>query len=125
MQSCSPYSGDVWRFIAGAACCVVFACGSVDSGRPASSPTVTIPPDAAPLVQQAQADAATRTVTAANAWAVAELQPAEWPDSSLGCPKPGTFYAQVLTPGYKIKLRAGDRVLEYHAGGGRVVYCSG
>jgi hypothetical protein len=77
------------------------------------------------LVAQAQADAATRTVTSANAWAVAELQPTEWPDSSLGCPKPGTFYAQVVTPGYKIRLRSGDRVLEYHAGAGRVVYCSG
>ena len=24
----------------------------------------------------------------------------EWNDSSLGCPQPGLFYAQVITPGY-------------------------
>ena len=26
----------------------------------------------------------------------------EWPDASLGCPKPGMMYAQAITPGYEI-----------------------
>ena len=35
------------------------------------------------------------------------VQPVEWRDASLGCPKPGVDYIQVLTPGYVIKLEAG------------------
>jgi hypothetical protein len=30
----------------------------------------------------------------------------EWPDASLGCPEPGRSYAQVVTPGYRVVLRA-------------------
>lgn len=45
---------------------------------------------------------------------VVSVEPVEWSDASLGCPKPGHAYAQVITPGYRIKLRAGDRVHEVH-----------
>lgn len=37
-----------------------------------------------------------------------------WPDSSLGCPEPGMFYIQVLTPGYLIILEAGGKNFRYH-----------
>ena len=37
-----------------------------------------------------------------------------WPDSSLGCPRPWMSYLQVLTPGYRVTLRAGDEQAEYH-----------
>ncbi len=36
---------------------------------------------------------------------VADVTPVTWPDSSLGCPAPGMMYLQVLTPGYRIRLR--------------------
>lgn len=42
------------------------------------------------------------------------LEPAEWPDASLGCPEPGKAYAQVVTPGYRIFLRVGEREYELH-----------
>ena len=38
----------------------------------------------------------------------------EWNDSSLGCPKPGMNYLQVVTPGYRITLEAQGRRYEYH-----------
>jgi hypothetical protein len=38
----------------------------------------------------------------------------EWRDSSLGCPKPGVNYLQVITPGYKITLEAQGKRYEYH-----------
>lgn len=42
-----------------------------------------------------------------------------WPDSSLGCPKEGMMYAQVLTEGSRIKLAVGERLYAYHAAEGR------
>ncbi len=39
----------------------------------------------------------------------------EWPSAGLGCPEPGVFYAQVLTPGWKYLIGLGDEVYEFHA----------
>jgi hypothetical protein len=41
-----------------------------------------------------------------------------WPDSSLGCPQPGTAYAQVLTDGFLIRLEAENTTYEYHTDSG-------
>jgi len=38
----------------------------------------------------------------------------QWPDTSLGAPRPGYVYAQVLTGGYKVILVAQGRRYEYH-----------
>ena len=47
-----------------------------------------------------------------------------WPDGSLGCPEPGMAYTQALVPGYRILVRAGERLLEYHASNrGQFVLC--
>jgi hypothetical protein len=37
-------------------------------------------------------------------------------DSSLGCPKPGEFYTQVITPGYIVIVRADGVELDYRVG---------
>ena len=42
------------------------------------------------------------------------VTPMEWRDESLGCPKPGRMYAQVITPGYRIILAADGQRYEYH-----------
>jgi hypothetical protein len=48
----------------------------------------------------------------------------EWRDSSLGCPKPGMNYLQVITPGYKIILESQSKRYEYHSDTNRrVVRC--
>ncbi len=46
-----------------------------------------------------------------------------WPDASLGCPEPGKTYAQVLTPGYLIVLRARDTRYEYHGNAQTLFLC--
>lgn len=45
---------------------------------------------------------------------IEKIEKVEWPDSSLGCPKPGYFYSQVITPGYKVIFVAGQKRYEYH-----------
>lgn len=49
----------------------------------------------------------------------------QWPDTSLGCPQPGMVYAQVITPGYRFVLEAGEARYEVHTDetGQMVVAC--
>jgi len=35
-----------------------------------------------------------------------EVDAVTWPDTSLGCPKPGMMYPQVLVEGVLVQLRA-------------------
>ena len=79
---------------------------------PAAGPM--IPPGAEPLVRLAVADAAQRTGVAPTDVSVLQVEAREWPDASLGCPKPNELYAQVITPGYEIVLQAGGQQLSYH-----------
>lgn len=53
----------------------------------------------------------------------ASVRPTTWPDTSLGCAKPGLMYAQVMTPGYLIELKAKGRTFTYHSDRNRVVAC--
>jgi hypothetical protein len=46
----------------------------------------------------------------ADAAASATVEVAEavtWPDGSIGCPQPGFFYTQMVTPGYRLVLASG------------------
>lgn len=45
---------------------------------------------------------------------VVSVEGVDWPDTSLGAPRPGYMYAQVITPGLKVILRHGDKRYEYH-----------
>jgi hypothetical protein len=47
------------------------------------------------------------------------VEETEWRDSSLGCPRPGQNYLQVITPGYKITLAAQGKRYEYHSDSAR------
>lgn len=38
-----------------------------------------------------------------------------WSDGSVGCPVPGMQYTQALVPGYRVILRAGEQLFDYHA----------
>jgi hypothetical protein len=42
-------------------------------------------------------------------------QAVTWNDGSLGCPRPGEVYPQVLVPGYWIVFVVGDREFDYRA----------
>jgi hypothetical protein len=55
---------------------------------------------------------------------VISVEQVTWPDSSLGCSKPGVAYIQVLTPGYLIQLDANGKIYVYHTDtSDRVVRC--
>ncbi len=45
---------------------------------------------------------------------VVKVEATDWPDASLGCPKEGVAYIQVITPGYRITLEAGGKQYDYH-----------
>jgi Mrp family chromosome partitioning ATPase len=47
----------------------------------------------------------------------------EWTDASLGCPQPGQYYAQVITPGYLVTIAGAGKLLEYHADTNRAIFC--
>lgn len=47
-----------------------------------------------------------------------------WRDGSIGCPQPEGFYTQALVNGYRIMLKAKDRIHAYHGrDGGQPFYC--
>ena len=72
----------------------------------------------------ARADAKKRMGDSAGKLVVLDSKKVEWPDAALGCPKPGEAYGQMITPGYRIRIRAGTRVLDYHASEqGNLVLC--
>jgi hypothetical protein len=60
-------------------------------------------------------DAASRTGVAKADLSVESAVGVTWADGSLGCPQPGMNYTMALVPGYRIRVRAGERVLDYHA----------
>lgn len=69
------------------------------------------------MTRAALADAARRLGDAtAPAPEVVSAERVVWRDGSLGCPQPGRAYTQALVPGFRVRLRAGERILDYHAG---------
>jgi hypothetical protein len=55
---------------------------------------------------------------------VVSVEPHDWPDTSLGCPKPGEVYGQVITSGYLIIVEVNGKRSEYHTDQqGNVVRC--
>ena len=52
------------------------------------------------------------------------VTPRVWSDASLGCPRPGGVYAEVLTPGFLIEFEISGEQYEFHADErGNVVRC--
>ena len=91
--------------------------------RPASSPRAA-DPSPEPLVGLATADAARRTGTGPDEVRIVLVEARDWPDRSLGCPRPGMGYAQAITPGFLIVLEVGGQRLEYHTDHAQVVLCA-
>lgn len=91
----------------------------------AASPQPTLSADATKSVGLAKAALAKKTGTAADQIQIISVTSTRWPTSALGCPQPGMFYSQLVTPGYRIVLQAGGQTYEYHSDRGRrVVYCA-
>jgi hypothetical protein len=78
-----------------------------------------------PSVERARVDLADRLQTPLEKVLVIEQVEKTWPDSSLGCPKPGMAYRQVLVNGSRLMLEVAGRNYNYHAGSSRdYFYCA-
>ena len=73
-------------------------------------------------VTEAKQDLAKRLSVNPDQIELVSFTPVTWPDGSMGCPEPGMMYTQVLVEGYRIQLRSGGRVYEYHGGGTRAPF---
>lgn len=87
----------------------------------------TAPPQAQETVEAARAFLARRLEIPADEIELLSVEFETWSDSSLGCPQPGHFYLQVITPGYRMVFEAGSREYEVHTDrtGSQVVLCTG
>lgn len=71
------------------------------------------------VTEKARADLAVREGVAASEVQVRLVQFETWADASLGCPRPGQLYAQVITEGYRIVLTTKGGEHRYHGATGR------
>jgi hypothetical protein len=114
------------RVLALLATLALSACVASPAPTPVPSPSRGTPasPDSQASVDAALAQAAAYLGMRPVDLRVEQVEPRQWPDSSLGCPQPGLMYSQVVTPGYLIVIGGGGKMLEYHSDArGTVVLC--
>lgn len=75
------------------------------------------------IVDRVRADLASRLGIPVSQVKLKANRSAKWPDQSLGCPRPGETYAQVVTEGQSLEFEAAGRIHRYHTAGNRFVYC--
>ncbi len=99
---------------------------TLPSGISPVIPTAQTPvtPGLESLIEKAKADLAQRLSISMDQINVLDAENVMWPDVSIGCPQTGMVYAQVLTPGYLIRLEYNHQQYEYHASKSlEVIYC--
>lgn len=87
---------------------------SADRSNQGMSPIATPSEPTAQVLAAARQRLASELSVSTEAVEVIAVEPAEWSDTSLGCPRPGEAYAQVVTPGYRLRLRVEERQYEVH-----------
>ncbi len=71
------------------------------------------------------ADLASRAGVPPTEVSVLKAEAVTWPDGSLGCPREGMLYPQVLIDGFRATLSAAGSEYAYHGDGrGNFVYCA-
>jgi hypothetical protein len=79
--------------------------------------------DEAEAVRLARTAVADKNANRTESLEVVAVSPAQWRDTSLGCPERGMVYATVLTSGYEVTLRGAQLDHVVHVAGGRAVVC--
>jgi hypothetical protein len=98
--------------------------GAPSDATPTASASAVSASFSAVVLDPILTDAAARTGLSRDALQVVTAESRTWPDGSLGCPQPGMAYPQVLTDGYRVVVRAGERELDYRGTGpGRFRLC--
>lgn len=72
-------------------------------------------PEYSPVVDIAKKDLAHRLNISVEQVKLIKQEKVDWPDTSLGYPEEGMMYAQVITPGFRMILKAQDTLYEYHS----------
>jgi hypothetical protein len=99
--------------------------GGAATTVPNQAPTPQLDATSGPVAELARQSLARDLGIGADAITVVGVEAVEWNDSSLGCPKAGFNYLQVITPGYRITLEAQGTRYEYHTDQrGSVVRCT-
>lgn len=65
------------------------------------------------LIAPVLADASERSGLAAEELVVSGSWHRTWSDGSMGCPQPGMHYTQALVTGWRVVVKAGERMLDY------------
>jgi len=89
-------------------------CAPPPAIAPEGTPPISIPEEARQWVDLARQELAKRLTVLDEVIDLVDVEPAEWPNTAMGCPKPGETYSEVVTPGYRIRFRVQDRVYEVH-----------
>ncbi|HEV2800242.1 MAG TPA: hypothetical protein VGW12_07085 [Pyrinomonadaceae bacterium] len=71
-------------------------------------------------VKRARTDLAGRLGVAEDEIKEDSVEDADFPDASFGASSPGEMSAQMITPGWRIRLSAGGQVYEYRANRNRM-----
>jgi hypothetical protein len=116
---------------------VLAACGSPNAGGagqaagaanptpPPTNPVAPTPPTSDPqgaaMASLAQNQLAADLGIAPQDVAVVGVEAVEWNDSGLGCLESGQMALQVITPGYRVSLRANGTDYTFHTDSERVV----
>lgn len=87
--------------------------GAGQAASPSGGPSA---PSQERVLEQAREDLAARLSLEKGRIEILEMRRVTWPDGSLGCPRPGMAYTQMLQDGWLILLKVGDRLYEYHSG---------
>ena len=107
------------------------ACGGNDGEK--QSPTETAPASSANELVPGEVETAARKLLAdelavdAGDFRLESAESMQWSDASLGCPKEGMMYAQVITPGYRLifDLAGASHVVHTNSDGSHMAVCGG
>jgi hypothetical protein len=97
----------------------ISACSAITPSQPTATPTTT-PEIFMPLPADQHAFEVVRATLAANlgvdplSITLVDEAPVDWPDTCLGLPAIGEMCAQVVTPGFRVRVQAGEMVYEFH-----------
>jgi hypothetical protein len=104
--------------------------GEVTTLTPSEEPTTSASDEPSqsgtldPAAQAAVDDLAERLDVDASAITAGPLEEVTWPDGSIGCPKPGKHYTQMLQPGTRLILTVDGAQYAYHGKGEEpLFYC--
>jgi hypothetical protein len=78
------------------------------------------PQEIVQAVIQARSDLARRLGVPENEILEGAVEEVEFPDAALGAPVEDEMSAQVITPGWRIRLTTRKKTYEYRAAGGRL-----